>query len=409
MKMKVFVALLLLALVALPVMAQDGMNNVSFNGISFAFDPALASNVNISTFPGDPVDVQQPGGPEVAHTEFLLYSGQIPPSSWEGVGMLRFYRVSSFEGYEFPSQQLTQLQTLLAERPDLAQFMTAAEDQSAITLPFMPVFPASQVIRARAHYIDGAAVAGVAYVTAYRQDASPLVAREFMYTFQGLSNDGQYYVAATFPIVATMFPENLDAGFDPEAFVAEIINYFNQSIEQLNSAAPDAFVMPLDVYDALIQTITFGAGGGAEQPPVALTPVTAPTLPPPAEATPDAPETSDPTLGGLAGTWQLVSYGDPANPTPVIEGVSVTVSFTTDGVSGNAGCNSYGGFFAWDNNQLTITDVFSTLMACEAQGVMEQETVFLDALSKATSFQVADDGTLQIQYDGGVLNFTAAE
>src|SRR5688572_5924078 len=171
---------MLLVLAALPAAAQEGMNAVSFNGIGFTFDASLANNVDISFYFGDPPDLEQPGGPDPAHTEFLLYTGDtVPPSSWEGAGSLRFYAASGLAGYEFPAQQLQALQTLLADRPDLASSMTPTTDIGTNNLPFMPVFPAGQIIRAQAHYVDGAEVSGIAYVTVFRQDVSPFIASEF--------------------------------------------------------------------------------------------------------------------------------------------------------------------------------------------------------------------------------------
>jgi heat shock protein HslJ len=407
MKMKTLLLALLLtalALAALPAAAQEGMNAVSFNGIGFTFDASLANNVDISFFFGDPPDLEQPGGPDPAHTEFLLYAGDtVPPSSWEGAGSVRFYAASGLTGYDFPTQQLQALQTLLADRPDLATFMTPTTDIGTNNLPFMPIFPAGQVIRAQAHYVDGAEVAGIAYVTVFRQDVSPFVASEFLYTFQGISTDGSMYVAATFPINATMFPAELPGDFDYEAFSADFENYLNESIAKLNNAQPGEFSVPLNVYDAIISSIDFTAIG---QPPAALTPVAVPSLPPAAEVTVEP--TVDPALGGLAGTWRLVAYGDPANPTAALAEPPVTLTFAPDGLAGTGGCNTFGGRFVFENDTLAIADVVSTLMACADEAVGQQETVFLTALNTVTNFSFDENGRLLLAYEGGVLVFEPA-
>jgi hypothetical protein len=261
-KFKLIGFMLLLALSALPVYAQEStINSVTFNGISFSFDSALATNVNIAQNPGDPVEYEAPGGPQVKHTEFVLYSEFPPANSFEAPASIRIYKTADFAGYTFFEERLQQLQTLLSERPDLTPYMTVAENLSENALPFLPVFPAAQVIRARAQYVETAAVTGMSYVTVYRQDASPFMGNEFMYTFQGISADGQYYVSAIFRLSTDLFPTEIGPDFDMEAFIEQISAYFTESITQLNEATPESFTPSLTVLDAVIQSFSFGSAG----------------------------------------------------------------------------------------------------------------------------------------------------
>ena len=173
--------------------------------------------------------------------------------------MVRFYRTADLTGTQ-SSQQLDELTSLLAERPDLAAYMEVTDDGSGDPLPFMPDIPAAQVIRARAQYVDTPQVAGITYVTAFRQDISPFASGDFWYTFQGLSADGSWYVAADFVVDASMFPEEVTAKdaeriADPERYPA----YLEDSVQALNEAAADDFTPPLTAIDALVQSITFDA------------------------------------------------------------------------------------------------------------------------------------------------------
>ena len=107
----------------------------------------------------------------------------------------------------------------------------------------------------------------------------------------------------------------------------------------------------------------------------------------------------------LDGTsWTLVSFG---TNTP-IEGTTVTVKFADGEISGSTGCNQYGGTYEENGDSLTLSEMFMTEMACvEPDGVMTQESVYLQMLGGAESF-VLSDGQLQIiTIDGDVLTFTA--
>ena len=197
-----------------PIVAQDAANSVAFDGVAFSFEDVLGSSANITQVPGQQNDVEQPVEADVAHLAFTLYGpraeGAKTPKVGVAPGVVRFYRTADLTGTQ-SSRQLDELTSLLAERPDLAASMEVTDDGSGDPLPFMPDIPAAQVIRARAQYVDTPQIAGVSYVTAFRQDISPFASSDFWYTFQGLSADGSWYVAADFVVDASMFPEEVTA------------------------------------------------------------------------------------------------------------------------------------------------------------------------------------------------------
>ena len=136
-------------------------------------------------------------------------------------------------------------------------------------------------------------------------------------------------------------------------------------------------------------------------------PTTAPP-PEPVEPAVPTPEISQPIARwnsvSEAGTWVLMGYGDALNPTVVEPGTYVTINFSAAGdqVNGSGGCNSYNTTYkADDNNNLTINGpITSTMMACEIGA--DQESLFLGALEKVSSYTLTDDGQLLLGYDSGV-------
>ncbi|MEQ8445615.1 MAG: YbaY family lipoprotein [Pelagibacterium sp.] len=101
----------------------------------------------------------------------------------------------------------------------------------------------------------------------------------------------------------------------------------------------------------------------------------------------------------LAGTaWLLTMLGD----APAADGVETTLIFgETDAALGGAGgCNSYGGSITVeDDGSLSISNVFSTMMACE-EAKMNQEHAFFDALDMASGYSI-DGETLVLVDDEG--------
>jgi heat shock protein HslJ len=107
----------------------------------------------------------------------------------------------------------------------------------------------------------------------------------------------------------------------------------------------------------------------------------------------------------LAGTeWQLVSYGDPDEPTAVIQVRIPTISFEEGEVGGSGSCNSYGGSYSVEGERLQFGEMAWTEMACGEVGVMDQETAFLSILTAVESFDLSD-GSLTLSGPGGTLRF----
>lgn len=108
-----------------------------------------------------------------------------------------------------------------------------------------------------------------------------------------------------------------------------------------------------------------------------------------------APAVIDPkTLSGA--TWLLEDLAGRG----VIDDSHVTLQFLVDGkVAGSGGCNRYSGSATLKGSQITFTPLASTRMAC-APALMDQETRYLDALTKADTVAYDKTGALLIGVKG---------
>ncbi|GAB1470438.1 hypothetical protein MASR2M66_13150 [Chloroflexota bacterium] len=96
----------------------------------------------------------------------------------------------------------------------------------------------------------------------------------------------------------------------------------------------------------------------------------------------------------VQGQWELVSY----NKTPAVSGVDTSITFSPDGkLSGNVGCNGFGGDYSVDGNKITFGPIASTLMFCE--NVAEQESGTLAVFQESATFVL----------DGNMLTITSAD
>lgn len=93
---------------------------------------------------------------------------------------------------------------------------------------------------------------------------------------------------------------------------------------------------------------------------------------------------------------------------PVINAGRVTMSFGEGRVSGRAGCNQYSGAADYANGTIKVGPLISTKMACMEEGVMQQESTYLNALQSAERYSIAADGKLTLKTPLGVLVYDPA-
>lgn len=114
-----------------------------------------------------------------------------------------------------------------------------------------------------------------------------------------------------------------------------------------------------------------------------------------------APEGIPGVGAGLENTpWSLVSFGAPGAETPLIEGSMITLLLADGQAGGFGGCNSYGGTYQVEGNNISFGGITSTLVACATESVTEQEQRYIQALQSANSYEL-EGNQLRITYDDG--------
>lgn len=105
------------------------------------------------------------------------------------------------------------------------------------------------------------------------------------------------------------------------------------------------------------------------------------------------------SAANLDGEWKLTALDGKAP----LDGTQITITFKAGEISGNAGCNSYGGQYQVKDGKLTFSNLLSTLMACQDQGVMDQEQAYMQAIGQAAGFTLTDDRLQLTNANGNVI------
>jgi heat shock protein HslJ len=83
-------------------------------------------------------------------------------------------------------------------------------------------------------------------------------------------------------------------------------------------------------------------------------------------------------------TWTMRFQDYESGPNSFIPETEVTAEFNAGELTGSGGCNTYSTTYTLDGQDFEVAEVVSTRVACaEPEGVMEQETRFLENLQAA--------------------------
>jgi hypothetical protein len=248
-----------LAASPVPSTAVPSEPPVSFQGVEVAVDPlhitlppSLASGASGMQFPR--AEGENVAPPEVTPGHIQLKLEGYPLQN-------RFHQPQI---YVYPAQAYAEMVPGAFESIHRLDNILYAPTGPAVNdqLPFVPFFNAQPVFTSNVKILPFQNGQGVRFLTEYAQYFAPVNNHEMFYHYQGLTNDGAYYVIAILPISVPLVAESSDPtaplpnGIVPYPDVndpnADWPTYYKSVTEVLNATPADAFTPAIDQLDALI-------------------------------------------------------------------------------------------------------------------------------------------------------------
>lgn len=222
---------------------------VTFENVSLVIPTGLGAGAN--TVKND--DVEMPpfenpsNGPMPQHIVITINGYPLPREA-----RIAVFKASEYAGYADSTKlTISELQSLNFQAggvvpPDLGSTFTAQAAPVAIQ---------------NGH--------GLRYVTEIMQAFVPISNDDTYYYYQGMTNDGAYFVLAVFPISASFLAPTSGADAvlpsggiqfppfsNPNATNNDINTYYDAVKQKMNTAAPTDFTPSITTLDAFIQSIT---------------------------------------------------------------------------------------------------------------------------------------------------------
>ncbi len=234
--------------------AQSG-RTASYQGISFSYPSSLATDVQVASQPAVPAEAAAPAW--AAHPEFLQFNflGYVHGKTTNDP------RIEVYPAADYKAAS-SGAGTVIDELQALAKSKSPAANQD---LPFLPLQNAKQAVHASIKFVQFQNGTGIRYLVQYNQGPLPPINNgRLFYTFQGLTNDGAYYVSAVLPVSNSLLPDD-DNTLPTSDFIDRIptpgfyTDYLDTTAQILDAASPSAFSPDLAALDAVIASLSVHA------------------------------------------------------------------------------------------------------------------------------------------------------
>jgi hypothetical protein len=171
--------------------------------------------------------------------------------------------------YVFPAQAYAELVPAAFESMhQLNNLLDPGASIRADGLPAVPFFNEKQAFASNIQLLAFQNGHGVRFLTEYAQYAVSANNSDLFYEFQGLTDDGAFYIVAVLPTTSPLLAETNDGGAplppggiaypyfaDP---AADMQAYYNAVTTLCNNASPDSFLPAIGQLDLLIHSMRIG-------------------------------------------------------------------------------------------------------------------------------------------------------
>ena len=110
--------------------------------------------------------------------------------------------------FVYPAEEYAKLNPIAGEQIQKVKTIIAGSQLTSETMPVVPSFNATQQIASKMQVINFQNGRGIRFLTQYAQYPSSINNHELFYHFQGLTNDGKYYVVAALPVSSSILAED---------------------------------------------------------------------------------------------------------------------------------------------------------------------------------------------------------
>lgn len=219
---------------------------IESEGLVFKLPVQVAEGATVSTvFPDDPVE---------GWLDFVLPERRM--INFSGYSIQKHFHTPVI--YVYPLQKLKDGglygESMAANLQELLDD-SSIDLQMDADLPFLPPFNAAQVFHVLEQRLISEHNSGIRYLTLYSQDFVGVDNYNIFYTYQGISADESYYIAAILPINSTLLSYEELTLTEMETISQDFTNYIATMTDLIRADNGESLIPALEALDAMMMSL----------------------------------------------------------------------------------------------------------------------------------------------------------
>lgn len=223
------------------VTASPPEPDILFRGVSFSYDPSLAENISPSVLEA----IDDEAGPwwSTPETVSFIFNGYALPEAFLDARI-----------HVYPVAEFSEINPTVGERLVTLRQVLDAGDVNDERIGMADVFNAAQFLRTKVAFVGFQNGSGVRFLAQYGQAYSAVGWPHLFYGFQGLTDDGQYFISVIMPVNHPSLPHPDTVVLD-EAFAENFVNYVAENEIALQGQPDSSFQPSLILLDQLVASL----------------------------------------------------------------------------------------------------------------------------------------------------------
>jgi len=247
---------------------------VDYHGVRFHHDKSLASAVTAKIVEAQLASAENPAPADTIYPTHLAFelAGTYPAQPVSFIpSEIHVYPVREYKlAFARDPKAAREVSATIVK---LQRILRSRNPRFTGEVPLLPLPDGYLAFRARTRFLQFNQGSGIVFLTQGQQDEMPINNQNLSYEFEGLTNDGRYYVTAEFPVAAPFLAYDRDkANYDvsikesscyecPEhaRFMREYRAYARSIGLKLERLPAEKFQPNLKLFDELITSIEIDA------------------------------------------------------------------------------------------------------------------------------------------------------
>jgi hypothetical protein len=207
---------------------RDQQNTINYQGISFACNSSFSSEIEVSEFPKSPLLSDQ-DKPDYVHPSFITFKLTNKEGKPEDETSYD-NRISVYPIEEYKQMYLIDRTYSQGFDEDIKSFRNILSTKQAHKWSYARILRATDghfEFKSHLKYISFKNGKGVGFVTQIQIETTIINNEELVWIFEGITDDGKYYLRGTFPIKASVLPDK-----DTDEFEGYSLNNYKKLSEK---------------------------------------------------------------------------------------------------------------------------------------------------------------------------------